>query len=139
MPGPAPNPNARRRNLRPEWRRLPASGRTEEPPAWPLGKPTRPEAALWDELWHSPQAIAWESFGWARTVARYTRCAVRAERRGALGVLLSEVRQLEDRLGLNPMAMKRLQWVIATDVDEEQPRGELDNVADLDRYRDRLG
>lgn len=139
MPGPAPNPNARRRNVRPEWRRLPAAGRRGDPPDWPLGRPTKAELALWQQLWGSPQAAAWESFGWARMVARYTRIAVQSERRGTTAFLLSEVRQLEDRLGLNPMAMKRLQWVIAADVDdEEQADGEKDNVADIERYRDRL-
>jgi hypothetical protein len=29
--------------------------------------------------------------------------------------LLAEVRQLEDRLGLNPLAMRRLGWEIASD------------------------
>jgi hypothetical protein len=139
MPGPAPNPNARRRNVRPEWRRLPAAGRQGDPPAWPLpGRWSKAELELWRQLWASPQAIAWESFGWARMVARYVRAAVRAERQGAKAYLLSEVRQLEDRLGLNPMAMKRLQWVIAVDVDEEPAGDEGDNIADIERYRDRL-
>ena len=35
--------------------------------------------------------------------------------------MLSEVRQLEDRLGLSPMALKRLQWVIS-----EPSSGELE-------------
>lgn len=138
MPGPPPSPNARRKNVRPEWRRLPASGRQGDPPAWPLDRPTKAELELWTELWHSPQAVAWEAFSWARTVARYARVAVQAEKRGAMGVILSEVRQLEDRLGLNPMAMRRLQWVI-TDVVEEEPARDADNVADIDRYRARLG
>jgi hypothetical protein len=139
MPGPASNPNARRRNARPEWRRLPASGRQGDPPEWPLSKPTKAEAELWRQLWASPQAVAWEVFGWVRAVARYCRATVQAEKRGAVAFLLSEVRQMEDRLGLNPMAMKRLQWVIAADVEEEQPRGDRDNVTDLDHYRELLG
>lgn len=138
MPGPPPNQHARRRNARPEWRRLPAGGRQGDPPEWPLSKPTRLEAALWRELWASPQAVAWESFGWARMVARYTRAVIWAERRGARAYLLSEVRQLEDRLGLNPKAMKELQWVIAADVDEEERPHDADNVADIERYRQRL-
>lgn len=139
MPGPSPNPNARRRNVRAEWRRLPASGRAGDPPEWPLSKPTRAEAELWRQLWASPQAIAWEAFGWARTVARYCRAAIQAEKRGALAFLLSEVRQLEDRIGLNPKAMKHLQWVIAADVEEEPADGDRDNVTDLDSYRELLG
>ena len=136
MPGPPPNPNARRRNARPDWRRLPASGRAGEPPAWPLPRATKAERALWAQLWASPQAIAWESLGWDRTVARYARLAVEGEKRGASTRLLAEVRQLEDRLGLNPMAMKRLQWEIS-EAQQEEPRA--DNVADLDAFRERLG
>ena len=138
MPGPPPNPNARRRNARPEWRRLSAAGRQGEPPPWPLSKPSVGESRLWAELWGSPQAIAWDALGWVRTVARYCRFAVQAERRGASAFLLSEVRQLEDRLGLNPMAMKRLQWEITTEAQEEQPSADS-NVADLAEYRERLG
>lgn len=137
--GPPPNPNARRRNVRPEWRRLPAGGRQGEPPDWPLSRPRKAELALWAELWRSPQAVAWEAFAWMRTVARYTRLVIEAEKPGAMGVILSEVRQLEDRLGLNPLAMRRLQWVIANDVAEEEKPSDADNVADIDRYRARLG
>ncbi|WP_165242113.1 hypothetical protein [Corynebacterium lizhenjunii] len=38
------------------------------------------------------------------------------------GALLSEVRQMEDRLGLSPMALKRLQWEIggASPVSDDQ-------------------
>lgn len=36
MPGPPPNPNARRRNVRPPFLQLPAEGRKGEPPTWPL-------------------------------------------------------------------------------------------------------
>lgn len=36
MPGPAPDPNAIRRNLRPNGSSLPAEGRLGDPPPWPL-------------------------------------------------------------------------------------------------------
>lgn len=137
MPGPPPNKHARRRNARPDWRRLPRSGREGDAPEWPLSKATRAEAELWRQLWASPQAVAWEALGWARSVARYCRAAVQAEKRGALAFLLSEVRQMEDRLGLNPKAMKSLAWEI-----DDEPRAEEhrdDNVADLAEYRERFG
>ena len=79
MPGPAPNPQARRRNARPAFRRLRRTGRDGELPPWPIGRPTKAEAALWAQLWSSPQAVAWEELGWSRTVARYARIAVLAE------------------------------------------------------------
>lgn len=141
MPGPAPSKNARRRNARPDWRKLPAGGRTEDPPEWPIPTGRTPSVAvlqLWSDLWHSPQAVAWEELGWVRVVARYAKLTVVAERGGkaATGSLLSEVRQLEDRLGLSPMSMKRLQWEISDEAEEqESPAG----VTSLDDYRDQFG
>jgi hypothetical protein len=70
-------------------------------------------------------------------VARYVRLALQAERPGVRASFVGEVRQLEDRLGLTPRAMKYLQWVIAPDDVEEQP-SEPGAVTDLKRYRDRL-
>lgn len=137
MPGPAPSPNARRRNARPEWRVLPAEGREGDPPDWPIGKGTTAERALWAELWSSPQAIAWADLGWVRVVARYCRLLVKAERGGAAASLLSEVRQLEDRLGLTPMAMKRLQWEVKLTAPVEPV--EASEVTKLDDYRDLYG
>lgn len=136
MPGPPPNPNARRRNARPEWRRLPAAGRPGDPPTWPLDeKPNASEKKVWGELWASPQAVAWEALGWTRVVARYARMLIWSESKQASAGLISEVRQLEDRLGLNPMSMKRLQWEITTDAEQDTPT----DVVDLSDYRERLG
>lgn len=139
MPGPPPNPNARRRRWsRPLVRLLPV-GRDGEAPAWPLpGRSTKGELALWAELWRSPQAAAWEDLGWLRVVGRYARLVVLAERRSVTAALLGEVRQLEDRLGLNPMSLKRLGWEIGgpqAAADADVGAGE---VARLDEYRARL-
>lgn len=136
--GPAPNPAARRRNARPAFRRLPAGGRQGEAPAWPLGKPTRGEADLWTQLWSSPQAVAWEELGWIRTVARYARIALMAERRGRLAnaAVMSEARQLEDRLGLNPKAMRSLGWDIVATAEETSDAAD---VVDIDSFRARVG
>ena len=139
MPGPAPNPNARRRNARPDGMKLPAGGRPGDPPAWPLPRPTKPERALWAELWATPQAAAWESLGWIRIVARYARLTVQAEKRGALTTLLGEVRQLEDRLGLNPMSMRRLMWTIVDAPMSQEPADRADNVTDIAEYQERFG
>jgi hypothetical protein len=135
--GPAPNPNARRRNTRPAFRRLPATGRQGDPPTWPLpGRRTNTERDLWAQLWTSPQAAAWEELGWVRTVARYARITIAAERPRAPGVVLTEARQLEDRLGLNPKAMRSLGWEITTDPGQETD-GDAD-VVDLDAFRTRV-
>jgi hypothetical protein len=115
--GPPPKPEEQQRrlgrNLAANTSRLPAEGRAGDPPAWPLPRPIKRELALWARLWATPQAVAWERLGWVDTVARYARQLVRAEGRDAQVTILSEVRQLEDRLGLTPMAMLRLRWEIA--------------------------
>jgi hypothetical protein len=43
--------------------------------------------------------------------------------------LLAEIRQMEDRLGLSPMAMKRLQWEVADGAPPQQVSD--DNVVNL--------
>jgi hypothetical protein len=72
------------------------------------------ERALWDEAWRAPQAAAWVAkVGWSRDVAQYVRHKVLAE----LGSMedAKEARQWSDRLGLNPSAMLRNRWRLATD------------------------
>lgn len=120
MPGPAPNPNARRRNARPNYTQLPAGGYRGDTPKWPLPEPTEREMQAWDELWRTPQAAAWAQMELARPVARYVRALAVAEEHGATAFMLSEVRQLEATLGLTPMAMLRLRWEVVTDELAEQ-------------------
>lgn len=93
---------------------LPASGRTGLAPNWPFQEAAHlAEWKMWQELWATPQAVEWERQGWTRVVARYVRCALAAE---ALEKdAMAEARQLEDRLGLTPKAMRLLLWTISTD------------------------
>lgn len=76
------------------------------------------EKVLWEELWATPQAVAWEQLRWTRDVAQYVRWKIRAE----LGDLEAskESRLLSDRLGLNPLAMLRLRWEVSGDELGEQ-------------------
>jgi hypothetical protein len=116
MPGPPPKENAIRRNARVGPLLLPAAGRPGEPPAWPLPRAQNvDEEVAWARLWATPQAVAWENLGWTSVVARYCRLMVESDGAEAAVTLLSEVRQLEDRLGLNPLSMRRLMWQIAPD------------------------
>lgn len=114
MPGPAPRPDAQRiRRTAPlagTVTKLPADGRPGDAPAWPLVGEEVP--GVWSELWATPQAAVWEHLGWTRVVARYCLVLLAAESISS-AALLAEVRQLEDRLGLSPMAMLRLRWEIA--------------------------
>lgn len=93
---------------------LPAGGRKGEPPDWPLTPALEhAEWKLWRELWASPQAVEWERLGWSRVVARYVRYCLMAE--GGDEKMAAEARQLEDRLGLTPKAMRLLLWTVAVD------------------------
>lgn len=138
----APKPDPVRRNARVGPLKLPAEGRKGSAPKFPLPKmsvlrweyedkrrfqvldPESTEARreqeleLWDQLWRTPQAVAWERLGWVRVVARYARLAVAAEELDKDA--LSEARQLEDRLGLTPKAMRLLLWEIVADEVGEQ-------------------
>lgn len=119
MPGMGPppkHPSQKRRKSSLQMTSLPSEGRKGDPPAFPLAKPTPAEKKLWAELWATPQAVAWERLGWTRIVGRYCRLVNTAERVQVPNMpLLVEVRQLEDRLGLSPMAMLRLRWEISGD------------------------
>lgn len=131
MPGPAPKPadQRRRRNAAPGSLLLPAEGRAGAAPEWPLsGKaPT-----VWFVLWRKPQAVAWERFHLEDVVARYALVRAQADKRVAHPTILAEARQLEDRLGLSPMAMLRLRWEITEAARETTPAG----VTSLADYRD---
>lgn len=131
MPGPAPKPAAQRRrtNAAPGTIQLPAEGRRGNPPKWPLATP---KPSSWPSLWRLPQAVAWERLHLTRVVARYAATLVLAESPEGSAAILGEVRQMEDRLGLNPMAMLRLRWEISAPVEQASSAG----VTRLDDYRD---
>ena|SRR5215472_5717424 len=115
--------------------RLPSRGRSGKQPAWPLEHHTKREMVLWGRLWKIPQAVMWERMGWNDVVARYCRVLAEAEipavededkdwrtaaARGRVVVAArAEARQLEDRLGLSPLSMLRLRWVITDEETQE--------------------
>lgn len=116
MPGPAPTDPAsrRRRNSSVGKTLLPAKGRVGATPAWPL-RSTEPD--VWADLWSTPQAAAWERIGYTRVVARYALLLdiIESGEGAPAAAILGEVRQMEDRLGLNPKAMRSLLWEVAAD------------------------
>lgn len=116
MPGPAPkDPSARRRrNASVGKTLLPAGGHVGDPPVWPLRSD---EPVVWAELWSTPQAAAWAQLGYTRVVARYAFLLeiIEGGEGAPAAAILGEVRQMEDRLGLNPKAMRSLLWEVAAD------------------------
>ena len=101
------------------------------------------ELARWTELWHSPQAAAWEALSVSvTTIARYVRFAVLAETSRPKitdtlhSKVMTEARLLEKELGLTAAAMKTLGWEIV-DAEPEDSTGDGD-VVELDAFRARV-
>jgi hypothetical protein len=111
--GPAPDPNALRRDRDAgEWVTLPAEGRTTDPPMWPLVNPSGRELALWRLLWEKPQAVQWERNGQELEVALYVRNLTVVEQPGSpvnAGTLL---RQQSESLGLTTLGLRANRWRI---------------------------
>lgn len=117
MPGPPPKhpSERRRRNATVSMTQLPAGGRPGRPPKHPFAEVLPEELAWWRKLWKQPQAVAWERHELGLAVARYCRVLALFEAGSMSPQVLTECRQLEDRLGLNPMAMLRLRWEVTAD------------------------
>lgn len=113
---------------------LPAAGYEGEIPSWPLpGRTSTAEREAWEQLWRTPQAWAWAQFGWTRTVARYCRIMVRAERSGSTAAIQAQAGKLETELGLTPKAMRLLLWTVAPvaqagSVEPVEPADELESA-----------
>ena len=117
----APSFNPRERVAHVGPLQLPAKGYDGPVPDWPLpGRTSKAEEAAWGQLWRTPQAFAWDRLGWTRTVARYCRIMVRAERPGSTAAIQGQASKLETELGLTPKAMRLLLWQVASDEVAEQ-------------------
>lgn len=102
------------RSTQSNWLSLPAEGYAGPIPDWPIPDQTEREKDIWLKLWRRPQAAAWVSLAvWPADVAMFVRLSVAAESGDLRSA--SEARQWNDRLGLNPDAMLRKRWKIATD------------------------
>lgn len=116
MPGPAPKKDSERRRRNAPMAntvKLPAAGRKGTTPRWPLSGRT-PKG--WVGLWKKPQAVMWERNGDELLVARYLKLRNMVQDPVDISdvkpTVLGELRQMEDRLGLSPMALLRLRWEI---------------------------
>lgn len=119
--GPAPDPNALRRDRDAgDWVDLPAEGRVGDPPAFPLTRPTKRELELWERHWVLPQAVMWARDRVEYTVAMYVRQLRLAEDPSAPANRATLVRQLMDDLGLTEAGLARNKWRIVRDETEER-------------------
>jgi hypothetical protein len=79
------------------------------------------ELALWARFWTYPQAVMWEQLNQVDEVAWYTRIYVRAESPRSSAIILGQLKQYGESLGLSVSGMQRNRWTIAAvDADDQQ-------------------
>lgn len=136
--GPAPDPNAARRDRKSdgEWTILPAAGRTPPAPAWPLSDATERETDLWEREWRRPQAIIWERNGQEIEVALYVRRLAEAELPDSPVSLGTLLKQMQEALGLSLPGMLRNRWKVGDPTGPQSDRPVEGNVISArDRFR----
>lgn len=130
--GPAPDPAALRRDRDGAgWVSLPAAGRSDPAPDWPLSEASVREAELWAREWRRPQALMWERNGQELEVALYVRCLADAEKADASVAVRTLVRQQQEALGLSLPGLHRNRWTI----EHEAPKVERQAAAASSRSR----
>ena len=110
--GPAPDPNALRRDRdKGDWTTLPAK-REGPTPLWPLTRSTKREKTLWERAWTRPQAVMWERQRQEDEVANYVRQLVRSEDRDASAADRTLLMRMIESLGLSQPGLARNRWRI---------------------------
>jgi len=94
---------------------LPADGRVEVVPEWPLESLSDSESDLWGMLWLKPQSLMWEMLSLELSVAMYVRTFLEASEPKAVAALKTAALRMEGELGISLPGMKTLGWQIASD------------------------
>ena len=122
MPGPAPDPDALRRDRKDDaagWTSLPSEGFAGAIPVWPISAGSElagSEAVLWDKVWRKPQAAQWSRLGLEYQVAAYVRAFIEStEGESTSAGLTTAVLRMEDGLGISFKGMMTLRWKIVAD------------------------
>lgn len=131
--GPAPDPNALRRDRDGEsWTTLPAEGRKgRRAPKWPLTKASKRETEIWRREWKRPQALVWQQNGQEIEVAMYVRNLVEAEKPDAPKGKRDLVRQGQEALGISLPGLHRNRWKIGETITAESPAQPGSNVVSI--------
>lgn len=131
--GPAPDPNAARRDRLTDkgWLVLPASGRVGEIPVFPAPAMTVREAELWESMWRKPQAILWERDGLVEYVAMFVRQLAEAEVEKASAENRKTVRMMFADLYLTSDSMARARIKIEEVVPDLEVAPAVSNVTDI--------
>ncbi|MGH9002435.1 MAG: hypothetical protein ACRDYV_04835 [Acidimicrobiia bacterium] len=96
------------------WTNLPSAGRKGPAPKLPEWRVWHPATKTWwSALWKRPQALMWEQDG---STLRALACLYDdlISNRVEAARVSPEIRQHEDRHGLNPKSMLQLRWRVVT-------------------------
>lgn len=112
--GPPPDPNSiRSQNRGITVVTLPSAGFQGTPPEWPMNGQLEREAAVWAEVWRSPQATQWIDQPWRwLVIGMYVRTFVRCEMPGAKAAEVNALRLLADEVGMTVTGLKVNAWKI---------------------------
>lgn len=135
--GPAPDPNALRRDRRDDqgWETLPAGGFDGEVPAFPLPVALEAEVELWETLWKKPQAAMWSKLGLEYEVGAYVRAFLESVEAEASAGLKTAVLRMSAEIGLSLPGMHSLRWKFSEDEVAEIRDEKLRAVSARDRLR----
>lgn len=136
--GPAPKAAEQRRNhhapARGEWVDLPVNGRKGAPPKLPpMRKWSKVTLAWWAAIWSTPEATMWDERD-----GELVRLAVLHElfAEAPSAAISGEMRQIEDRHGMNEKGRRDLRWRIAAPVEPEPAKStRRGNVVRPDRWQ----
>lgn len=136
MPGPPPNPNARRKNDRQTGFTTLVGCRSTVPrlPSIKAHRWSPATRAAWAAWWASPQATRWtdDDVPQLVLVARLYESALAGEQ-----AALVELRQWSDRFGMTPLARLKNRWLVPPpETAEEQGAATLANVTSMDDFRE---
>lgn len=143
--GPQPDPMSgasARKGL--SFRTLDAAGYKGQAPKFPLEMLTLREAAVWVDLWTTPQAIAWAAEPWRwRIIAMYVRLSVACEGTlGEDGILMqasaahvAQAHRFADQIGLTPAGLKENGWSVGSTVMEDESDEDAAGAEVVDMFR----
>lgn len=121
-PGPAPDPNALRRDRKDDaaWTILPSGGFQGDIPEFPLpaaadADVTDTESSLWSLLWRKPQAAMWAKLGMEFEVAAYVRAFLESVQPEASAGLKNAVLRMSGEIGLSLPGMHSMRWKFSED------------------------
>lgn len=138
--GPAPDPNALRRDRKDDagWETLPAGGYDGPVPAFPLPVALEAEVELWSTLWAKPQAAMWAKLGLEYEVAAYVRAFLESVEAEASAGLKTAVLRMSAEIGLSLPGMHSLRWKFSEDELADRRDEGVSAPRPMSSMRDRL-